>query len=239
MATLLKYVAVLAALLACAAAQAAEQLEVSVAGRIAAANSCVPMLSGGELDYGVIKASSLNRDGATFLPEKTLSLRIDCQFPVNRFVVGIPDHKSDDAVRETAVIQHPECAGPHCGELAFGLGRDQHDRKIGALFLRDRGATLDGRPANWLATGKQPDAQATAGTGAFFYPRHGAGGAITEYSPTIKNCVWSPDEDNPHCFVGKQFGMQLSVAPAIDSKDREVSDDIRLNGALTIEIRML
>jgi hypothetical protein len=227
MTTFSRYTRVLLAALACHAAQAFASPEVGIAGRIAPVNSCVPTLSNGNLDYGVIKASELDRDGPTFLPEKILTVTVACQAPVDQFIISFPDQKKDDAIRDTAVLHHPLCSMSECGASAFGLGRDQQNRKIGALFLVDKGATKDDQAVHWMRSVSAQDALDETPTRDVFDPFE-TGDKFSRYVPKTADGS-----------RGMRLVMPIGIAPVIDSKGREVSGDIRLNGAFTIEIRAL
>jgi hypothetical protein len=227
MTTFSRYTRVLLAALACHAAQAFASPEFGIAGRIAPVNSCVPTLLNGNLDYGVIKASELDRDGPTFLPEKILTVTVACQALVNQFTISFEDRKKDDAIRDTNVIHHPLCALPVCGDLAFGLGRDQQNRKIGALFLVDKGATKDDQAVNWWNKPGAQDASGTKFSHQLFGPLEREND-LARYAPEAADS-----------FRGMRLVMPIGITPVIDSKGREVSGDIRLDGAITMEIRAL
>jgi hypothetical protein len=76
------WVLALAMLLPAAGARAAEADTMSVSGNITAAHSCtMSMQNGGNVDYGVIPASSLDENIPTQMARKTLGVSIACARP--------------------------------------------------------------------------------------------------------------------------------------------------------------
>ena len=78
----------LAVLATSATAALADSVDVRVIGTIVPA-ACTPTLSGGgTVDYGTIKAQSLNATGYTTLAEKQLDFAINCDSPTKVSIGG-------------------------------------------------------------------------------------------------------------------------------------------------------
>jgi hypothetical protein len=61
----------------------------------------------------------------------------------------------------------------------------------------------------------------------------------TEYSPASRKCSETAGSNDAPCFIGQHFSMPIGINPVIGSKGREMADDMRLDGAITLEIRTL
>lgn len=223
------YAGVLTLTLCSAVAHATESSQVAVTGQITPAIGCTPKLSTSQLDFGDIAASTLNRDGPTFLPGKPMTLTIDCQAPAQLYLTFI-DHQSDDAVS----MRHPRCKDhPICEKHAMGLGQNEHGQNIGALYVFDghdsQNGEMDGKTYRWWGywAGNQR-AMAT-----LLSPREPFGSA----GQTINDSYQPAPMTGTH--RAKRFVLPFDIAPAIDSQHLSVTDEIKLNGALTLEMQLL
>ena len=115
----------------------ASSIDVHVVGTITP-SACVPALSdGGVVDYGVIRADSLNTDDYTKLPEKQLDFTITCKERTQIAITAING-------RPNSLAGATESGYHHAGKLpvnmsagseGVGLGLDG-DSKIGGYAVR-------------------------------------------------------------------------------------------------------
>lgn len=206
-------------------AHAASSSQITVGGRITPAGSCTPTLSASQLDFGAISTSQFESDGPTVLPEKPVTLTVNCQSPTwldIRFI----DHKSGDAVP----LRHPLCQeSPICKENAMGLARDARNQKIGALFVfSGQNGGMDGDAFTWwqgsvgssMHFRKSPQEPFSAEAKFFYSPQR------TNNSPQGR-------------LEAKHFVLPFKIAPIIDSQHLVVTDEVQINGALSIELQAL
>lgn len=243
MKSLSKHVALGFCCFAYASVCASESQSVGVTGRIAPNNTqCTPVLSSNVLDYGTSSAIDLNTDTQTSLGRQTFTLTVDCNTKIKRLLLRFIDHKADDAIRDTTAVHHPLCPSSHCAGAAFGLGRDGQGQKVGALYLIDKGATIDGEPVNWWSTELTDPSEMARFWHDLFSPyRDSIDGhdVYNTYSPASLTCDEANGGNNKQCFSGRHFIMPIEVEPIIDSKDRKLTNDMQINSALTIEMQAL
>lgn len=220
---------------------ASESQSVGVTGRIAPNNTqCTPVLSSNVLDYGTSSAIDLNTDTQTSLGRQTFTLTVDCNTKIKRLLLRFIDHKADDAVRDTTAVHHPLCPG--CSRIAFGLGRDGQGQKVGALYLIDKGATIDGAPVNWYLSRLPDPSKMTRFRHNLFSPYWESVDGYDAYNtfwPSSMACEPPIGAASGYCDSGRHFVMPIEVEPIIDSKNRKLTNDMQINSALTIEIQAL
>jgi hypothetical protein len=94
---------------------------------------------------------------------------------------------------------------------------------------------MDNHPVNWWSYRTQQSSLPNFKHG-LFWSRH-SGGLTTEYSPASFDCEEAGSKAN--CFAGKRFVVPIYLHAIIDSKDRDITDDVQIDGAFTIEIRTI
>lgn len=222
-----------------AVAQASEPANVVVSGRIIPAAQCTTTLSPAVMDYGAI--TDLNRNGPTFLDLKTMHLDVSCNRPA-RFAVRFLDHRSDDAA---FISQHPSCKDGEdalCSTRVFGLGRNAKNERIGLMNILNG---TDGKSADWIpmeyeSSEKQLASRATGCNDRRFMPEKApfaptpdGYGAHYQYHIRIPGTECTGDDAQAH------YHLPFLIAPAIDSEHLSIDNDIKIDGAFTMEIILL
>jgi hypothetical protein len=214
----------------CAAglAQAAEPVEVGVAGRIKPATPICAITMPTEVQYGAIAKDKIKPDGITVLDKKAFSASISCD-QATKFTVQFVDSKSATAVDDAAFLAEVTQSLPEVGsEHVYGLGLDSAGQKIGAMFLQMDGAYYADSPSGGMASSARP-----------FY-REGDRWVLDKTSRVrsqFKYTFAPPDYVAP-ITIGR-LNVDIGLVPVIDSGRLDLSKEIDVAGRITLEISQI
>ncbi|MEI2604189.1 DUF1120 domain-containing protein [Erwinia aphidicola] len=211
------------------AALAADSVDVRVIGTIVPA-SCTPSLSGGgTVDYGTIKADSLNATGYTSLPEKQLDFSITCDAPAKVAIQGVNGRAGSmagvtESANTTGTVPVAIFGMSNVGGV--GLGMDG-SAKIGGYSIRIDKATA-------VADGNAVDVISVTGGGQ---PWAKPADSSLLFSPVWSRRVsWS----NPGSLAPVAFTTmtgKLGVQGYINQRSQlDLTKPVHLDGLTTIEL---
>ncbi|MGY2253836.1 DUF1120 domain-containing protein [Pseudomonas reactans] len=188
--------------------------ELSLQARFAPA-ACVPSLSSnGIVNFGKLSASDLNHDNHTPLPERPLSLTVNCDGPA-----------------PFALVMHDNRDGSATGgldETAYGLGLDDRGQKIGRYYLLvdPTQATADNLPQLYRT---DSTTGGTAWSSASANPLPLGARSLLGFTATAGST------DGPHALktLHAQLHLKTFIAPL---NTLDLSSEVRLDGSATLEI---
>ncbi|HDT1604620.1 TPA: DUF1120 domain-containing protein [Enterobacter sichuanensis] len=227
---------VLASVLAVAAssAMAGTSLDLQVSGKVVP-SSCTPsVVSGGSnADFGTVKATSLNYNTVTSLPDtKIIPISITCETPT-RVGVTFNDAHADSAPTEylSTEFSDPEflLTSQSTAELGMFNGK-----KIGAYAMgiqRDKGTATDDTGATLYPVFSQ-DATATSGwhikSGIHYLP------VVTDKSETY-SFTKDSGADTPAAL--KQINFNVGIVAQINpAGELNITDELTLDGLTNVEL---
>jgi len=218
-------------------ALAADSVDVRVVGTIVPA-ACTPSFpSGAVVDYGTIKASSLNQTSYTVLNEKAVEFAITCEAPTKvslRAINGRPNTTADSNDTSYGFAPMPvgiTLLGKTFPSGTAGLGLDGATRIGGyAMMINNSSFTADGVAVNAI---RRPFANAPTTWAA-------SDGTLFSISPSdVTPVSWAAaGQLTPVAFTALtgQLRVQgfLNKVSALD-----VSKPIHLDGLTTLEVNYL
>ncbi|HEN8798460.1 TPA: DUF1120 domain-containing protein [Pseudomonas putida] len=182
--------------------------------------ACTPSLSGGgTFDFGDISVDQLHRDRQTQFISPPQQLSVNCKSPT-RFALRGVDGRAGSADSAAGTI------------IAFGLGMNEHGQRIGAYFLRTNASSyvVDGSTSvTRLITADSGTSWQRDYTPDYSYLYNGAVGrfhgfAVGAAVPTaIRNLT-----------ADLQIDMNIAAL-----RNLTVTDDVKIDGASTIELSYL
>lgn len=220
-----------AALLVSAQANAAEDLTLKVSGTIMPA-ACTPTLSNsGEISFGSIAASSVRKpaSGSTLaqLGAKDMTLTVKCDAST-ALGFKMMDNRAGTAVAlsSTAYINSPFTNGPNVSQsvYGFGLGVAVDDAKIGAytVGVTDQGLTADGQAASLIGSADEGKSWQKV-----------VGGYQTTNNELIFT-VSALGTSEPKLF--QEMSMPLGIGAAVDPNAVLGAEEVILNGNATLSL---
>ncbi|WP_323989150.1 DUF1120 domain-containing protein [Pseudomonas canadensis] len=188
--------------------------ELSLQARFAPA-ACTPSLSNnGTVNFGKLSVGDLNHDKDTALPERPLTLTVNCDGPA-----------------PFALVMHDNREGSATGgldETAYGLGLDTRGQKIGRYYLLadPTQATADHLPQLYR-TGSTTGG--TAWSSASASPLPLGARSLLGFTGTAGGT------DGPHALqtLSALLNLKAVIAPL---NTLDLSNEVRLDGSATLEI---
>lgn len=216
----------LAAMTLVGIAHATPSTEVNVAGKIRPSSPTCSVAAPSEVEYGVIPRERIKPDGITLLDKRRFQILVFCNNST-KLAIRFNDTKDGTAADNTdfwgEIAQHlPNAKQEH----ARGLGLDSDNQKIGAVFLRATAAYF-----NTNASSSGEDAWLIYQTGGKWTTETGYLRPTIQYALSAKE---RPDILSP--LRGTKFGVDVEVAPALDSKRLNLAKKISIDGKLTAEV---
>lgn len=202
-------------LVCCAAssAMAAETANLALKGEIRPAACGVTLDNGGVIDFGTIRAASLNAKEMTRLPVQNTILHVQCDAPT---------HVSVDFMDNRAASSLPYVST--YAQNYYGIGMNG-DAKIGSYAIAIAGSITDGQAAAPIAS-KDSGTSWLRMTGVYY---------------TQSNALysWAKDSANTPSLVQsveQPIALYVSIAPR---NSLGVIDEVVLDGSATISITYL
>lgn len=199
-------------------AYASDEAEVRVSGVIRPASCAISAGNGGDFDFGEINAQLIpagSPTGQRPAPPKTTELSVECSSAA-RWALKAVDGRAGTS------IWSPQ-------PYSFGLGRADNGASIGAYNLVLAGGVADGKAAS-IAVSRDDGATWAAGVGADARIHHD--GTLSGFN------VSGVHAEGPGAIrsltVNMELDLQLNRTSAFD-----LSNDIELDGAATIQLYML
>ncbi|WP_244785687.1 DUF1120 domain-containing protein [Cupriavidus pauculus] len=207
--------------LASLGAHAAETADLTVKGVIRPSACSITLSDDGQIDFGNIRASSLNATGGTDIGEKTGTATITCEAPTR---VGLT--ATDDRAGTANPDANPILLGRGWSGNFFGVG-SVDGKKVGAYVLYLTEPTADGAS---VSPSKSLDQGATWADES----RYGTDSLITPQSMLVS---WSPiGQAAPEAYttISQPFKIGLGVAPKSELPD--LTTDIPIDGLATFTL---
>jgi len=203
---------------ACSGAFAAESADLSVKGVIRPSACSVALSNNGTVDYGTISAKSLSATAVTKLPDRDVTMTINCDAATK---VGflVTDNRAGTAsfivndVDPDAYVAPPLGLGAVDGKNLGGYGIK--------AFVAD--ATADGAPVGGLVTESQGNTEPLSEYG--------------NYVVTTWPVSWSDtDGGTPHAY--KTISQVLRIVGALNSTANlpSLTSNVELDGSATISV---
>lgn len=193
----------------------ADTADITVSGVIKP-GSCTPTLAGGgSYDFGTISTSELNYDRTTQRDGTQKQLSIACDAPT-RFGLHAVDNKADSAI------------GDSDNDYGLGMG---NSKKIGnySLFITRSSLRVDNQEGIPLVT-RDNGASWNVDTGSLNLIKNTRKSAFHSFAPTgstqpvaVKN-------------VTANLNVRATIQPA---KDLDLTNDIQIDGASTLQVKYL
>ena len=202
-------------------AHAAETADLTVKGVIRPSACSITLSDDGQIDFGNIRASSLNATGGTDIGEKTGTATITCEAPTR---VGLT--ATDDRAGTANPDANPILLGRGWSGNFFGVG-SVDGKKVGAYVLYLTEPTADGAS---VSPSKSLDQGATWADES----RYGTDSLITPQSMLVS---WSPiSQAAPEAYttISQPFKIGLGVAPKSELPD--LTTDIPIDGLATFTL---
>nr|WP_237391286.1 DUF1120 domain-containing protein [Cedecea sulfonylureivorans] len=211
---------------------AAESVDVKVIGTITPA-ACTPTLSGGgTIDYGAIKANTVQTDDYTVLEDKSVSMSIACEAPTKvsiSAVNGRPGTAAGASTPDTSDMGAPPPVRIYGSNWVVGLGTDS-DKNIGGYALYLTSLTTDGAAAHCVyrntdwAAGTWGDSSSCS-----IYANANIGRSLS----------WGNAESNAPVSFTNATAEVHAKAYLNKGSELDLSHDIQLDGLSTIELTYL
>lgn len=222
----------LAVLATSATAALADSVDVRVIGTIVPA-ACTPTLSGGgTVDYGTIKAQSLNATGYTTLAEKQLDFAINCDSPTKVSIGGYNRRSGSMAgATESGNLtgRMPVTVFGMSGVGGVGLGLDG-SAKIGGYSMRlvESTLTADGNAVRLLARTGGGAPWAVPATREIFF------------DPTWSRALTPGESTTLAPLAFNTMNVKLGVQAYINQRSQlDLTKPIHLDGLTSIEVSYL
>ncbi|MFK3775078.1 DUF1120 domain-containing protein [Pseudomonas sp. NPDC089406] len=205
--------------LGCSTAVLASTTDVIVTGTITPGGCTTSLSGGGTFDFGIIRAAELNQSGKKKFVSPAQQLAVNCDAPT-RFMVRGVDARADSADFVPGSV------------VAFGLGKNDIDEKIGFYFLQ---TVADSYVADGVTT-------------------------VNRLITTDSGTNWAPDTDpdfsnfyngaagHYHGFAASgtaptpitDLTANLQIDMRVNGRDElTVNKDVPIDGASTIELTYL
>ncbi|WP_404994473.1 DUF1120 domain-containing protein [Cupriavidus pauculus] len=206
---------------ACSGAFAAESADLSVKGVIRPSACSIALSNNGTVDYGTISAKSLSATDVTKLPDREVTMTINCDAATKVGFLVTDNRAGTESYIVNAVDPDANLAPP----LGLGAvdGKNLGGYGIKALVAD---ATADGAPVGGLVTERQ-------GEQGNFAPLSEYG----NYVVTIWPVSWSDtDGGTPHAY--KTISQVLRIVGALNSTAKlpSLTSNVELDGSATISV---
>lgn len=196
---------------------AASTTDLTVTGIITPA-ACTPLIGGGgNFDFGRISAQDLDQNFDTRFISAPLQLSVSCSAPSLFALRGI-DGRPGSVASDQANL--------------YGLGFNGSE-KIGVYTIRTPRASYVADGDTEIRSLRSLDNGATWGGGDYADPINGAAGYI--YSKDVLSAYSNFSNNQPIAI--QQFSTNLQVLMIINAaKDLTLTDEVKIDGAATIEV---
>jgi hypothetical protein len=188
---------------------AASSTDLTVKGTIIPV-ACTPTLSAsGIVDHGKMSAKDLKPDTATYLPETTLQLAVNCDAPI-LFALSPIDNRAGTGIAKTY----------------FGLGLTNHGEKLGYFRVIPRNVMADNIVARAILSTDGGQTWLTEGSQQFWGTNNIWGVAATSDTSTpvaIKD-------------LALDLVVRTAIAP---TNSLTLTDEVQIDGFATLEVKYL
>lgn len=198
-------------------AYASDEAEVRVSGVIRPASCAISAGNGGDFDFGEINARLIagGAAGQSAGPNKTTELSVECSSAA-RWALKAVDGRLGSSIWSSSLA-------------TFGLGRAGNGAPIGAYFLTLEGGVADGRAAS-IAVSRDGGVTWAAGVGIDARIHHD--GMLSGFN------VSGVHAEGPGAI--RSFTTNMTLTAQLNRTSAfDLSNDIELDGAATIQLYML